>query len=333
MGIWYDKQKKRYAATVGSGKQGTRIKKLFQLKRDAEYWHSEQIRRMNSLGHHYTFNEETQVIDMIDQYLKALQDKTPDHQRAVQRGITDILNELGIVFFKDLSKQKVHRYRNVKNLSPRTINKKMGYVKSMCKHLYNEGWIHDDPMKGLEKKKSTKIEKRALDKREMGEILRVAKERSPDHWFPIIFTGFILALRKGELLTLEWSDIDFENKKVHIRDKPHLVIEGQPHRCKWGSSRVLPLFPELEQLLHGLHQKSNFIFPNYKGGMKWFNINRDFPKSFKGANIDRPEEVTPHTLRHTRISQLLCYEKSNPLEVKISPLLGATHTFWVAWMA
>ena len=117
-------------------------------------------------------------------------------------------------------------------------------------------------------------------------------------------------------MTLEWSDIDLINKNVHIRDKPHLIIEGQPHRCKWGSSRVLPLYPELEKLLGALPRDSNFIFPNNKGGMRWFNVNRDFPKSFRGAKIDRMEEITPHSLRHTRISQFLCYEKSNPLEVK-----------------
>ena len=146
--------------------------------------------------------------------------------------------------------------------------------------------------------------------------VKAVQRKSPHVWFPIIFTGLRLALRKGELLTLEWTDLDYANKKIYIRDKPHIILDKQPHHCKWGSSRTLPFYPELEKLFSALPKTSNFIFPNDNNGVRWFNVNRDFLKAIKDANISRVQEVVPHSLRHTRISQLLCYENRNIKEVQ-----------------
>lgn len=111
--------------------------------------------------------------------------------------------------------------------------------------------------------------------------------------------------------------IDYKYKRVRIKDKPNIIIEGVPHICKWGSSRVLPLYSELEKLFKSLPQNSNFIFPNEDGSMRWNNINRDFPIVISGAKIENIKEITPHVLRHTRISQLVCYEKRHVKEIQV----------------
>jgi integrase len=303
-------------AVVGSGNQGTRIKKSFHLKRDADVWFHERQVEHQSEESSYIFTPETTIEEMLEQYLKSLDTRTKSHRADINRSVLEVTQSLGIHFLKDLTSQQVHRYRNRSDQSPRTINKKLGYLKSMCSHLESEGWIDQSPLRNLKKKPSIKREKRALDKIETKELLRAVHAKSPNVWFPIIFTGLRLALRKGELLTLEFSDLDFDNKKIYIRDKPHLLILGEPHNCKWGSSRTLPLYPELEKLFQSLPRTSNFIFPTSDGSLRWNNVSRDFATAISCAKINRVKEITPHSLRHTRISQLICYEKCHIKEVQ-----------------
>ena len=317
MAIAKDPKSGKWIAQIGSGDQGTRKKKRFSHKKDAEAWVREQESFFESEESKYPFGPQTLVSDMLSLYLKSLTHRNSEYVREIKVSAEAIFKACKIKIFDDLNPRRLTPFRLRDDLSPRTRNKRLGFLKSMCRFLEAEGWILKSPLVGLKSISGIKPEKRALDQVETEELLRAAHANSPKDWFPIIFTGLRLALRKGELLTLEWGDLDLTYKRVHIRDKPHIILDGQPHKCKWGSSRVLPLYPELEKILLSLPQRNNFIFPNPLGNIRWNNVNRDFPLAIQGAKIDRIKEVTPHTLRHTRISQLICYEKRNIKEVQV----------------
>ncbi|MBF0243902.1 MAG: site-specific integrase [Planctomycetes bacterium] len=332
MGVRFDAKIKKFIAQVGSGKLGTRKKKTFDLKRDAERWCREEGQRRDVGDHRARFQGESLVTDMLDVYMESMKHRTRLHQNDVRAGIEHILTVTKVRFFRDLKPTIIHRFKNVDGQSPRTINKKLGYIKTMCNHLEKHGWISKNPLTHLEKLKYIKGSKRALTSDECDELLKTVYANSPDVFFPIVFTGLRLALRKGELLTLEWTDIDFNRDTVSIKDKPHILVNGEPHHCKWGSSRVLPLFPELKKLLQKLPRTSTFVFPTEDGSMRWHNFNRDFVLAMRGAKIEQINQVTPHTLRHTRISQLISYEKRNIKEVQrfaghsnLQTTIGYTH--------
>jgi integrase len=78
----------------------------------------------------------------------------------------------------------------------------IGYVKTMCRHLDFEGWSYKNPIENIRRISSIRTDKRELTKEETKELLSKIYKNYPDVWFPIIFTGLRLALRKGELLTL-----------------------------------------------------------------------------------------------------------------------------------
>jgi integrase len=104
---------------------------------------------------------------------------------------------------------------------------------------------------------------------------------------------------------LEWENIDFENKVVRICDKPHVLINGEPFRCKWGSSRVIPLKQGVIDNLLKLDRKSQWVFQNKLGNNLFNNLLRRFRSALKKTKIVRSSEVCIHTLRHTWISHLL----------------------------
>ncbi len=122
-----------------------------------------------------------------------------------------------------------------------------------------------------------------------------------------------------EAATLEWDDIDLGNRLVHIHNKPHIMVNREPFFCKWGSQRSIPLKLSVIKLLMSLPRTSNWVFPTGNGKMRFNNFNREFDRAKMKAGLSRPQEVTPHSLRHTWISQLL----ANGVDLKsVSAMAG-----------
>jgi integrase len=74
-------------------------------------------------------------------------------------------------------------------------------------------------------------------------------------WKAFISTAYCCGLRKSEILNLVWSDIDFENRYIHINPKenrnPTIEWEPKDHEC-----RVVPMPDETTQLLADLQAES-----------------------------------------------------------------------------
>ncbi len=101
-----------------------------------------------------------------------------------------------------------------------------------------------------------------------------------------LFGGF----RKSELFELKWTDIDFRNRIIHIRD------------AKSGSNETIPMSDLLFEVLSG-HPKgdSEYIFPG-KGGKK--RVDSRIANNIKKI-ADLPSSFRPwHGLRHAFASAL-----------------------------
>lgn len=166
------------------------------------------------------------------------------------------------------------------------------------------------------KQQEKREKKKALTKEELTEFLDLAeKYASPIlfvAWWTLAYTG----LRRGELLALEWSDIDFENRTLRV-ERTLVRISGQlstqsPKTKK--SRRVITLDPRTIEILKNwrLKQKkilfkngagkSELVFSNSSGGYLMESRLRDELRKFlkkHGLPI-----ITVHSLRHTHASIL-----------------------------
>jgi integrase len=61
-------------------------------------------------------------------------------------------------------------------------------------------------------------------------------------WRPMFATGVFAGLRPGEIRSLQWSDVDFAARLIHVQRS-----DGGP--CKDGESRAVPLSPALASVL------------------------------------------------------------------------------------
>ena len=150
----------------------------------------------------------------------------------------------------------------------------------------------------------------------------------------------LTGLRVGELLALEWSDIDFENRRLYVRQHAVKIapnkFEVQPG-TKNGKNRYVTIPENLIEFLEKskLNAKSYLVFPktdntlntpsswksawnSYINTLNWKN------SGYKGSKFDpkgypKSIKINPHQLRHTYAT--LLYKSGTDLKTA-SKLLG-----------
>ena len=79
--------------------------------------------------------------------------------------------------------------------------------------------IENNPALDLGKriiKKKKKVEVVILEYKELLEFLELFNRNKPEYWH-IVFTLALSGVRIGECLALQWRDIDFEKRTLHVR--------------------------------------------------------------------------------------------------------------------
>lgn len=147
-------------------------------------------------------------------------------------------------------------------------------------------------------------------------------------WRALISVAYGSGLRRGEILHLTWSDIDFENQRIHVQTKPssRCLIEWEP---KDHENRVVPMSAESTQLLADIQADSEegfayiFISPRRFKRIKqreaagqWNsrseavnNVGRDFDV------IRRRSGTAPCTLHDLRRSAITNWAQRLPIQV------------------
>lgn len=140
----------------------------------------------------------------------------------------------------------------------------------------------------------------------------------------LYYVALILGLRLGELLGLQWTDINWTEATLTIRRQAQDVGGRKQLRDATktrAGARVLPIPPRLLARLQDRKRAAMFIFPNEDGGML---SPGNFERHWRGGRAGKrkadgtdkrvmgmrdkagvPDYVTPHTFRHTVATRLL----------------------------
>lgn len=126
-------------------------------------------------------------------------------------------------------------------------------------------------------------------------------------------------IRKGECIHLEVEDFDWEEHKLHIRNKPKFGF-----RTKTKRNRSIPINSMLQDLVEEMKSENAFpneglVFKSQRGKCllngNW--LQRKFKDFVIKANL--PEELSLHNLRHTHATTLI---KEGASIYSVSKLLG-----------
>jgi integrase len=127
----------------------------------------------------------------------------------------------------------------------------------------------------------------------------------------LIVFAVLTGMRRGELVSLRWTDIDLTNRLIHIRNKDDFTAKGM-------RPRTVPMNQDLFGLFQKMNPESEHVFVDasgkpYQGA--WVT------KYFKRAVIrcGLPNKIHLHSLRHTYASWLV--QSSTPL-AEVQKLLG-----------
>ena len=107
---------------------------------------------------------------------------------------------------------------NKSPLSPSTINREVEIIRSMLSKAVRWNFLGKNPACQVEDYDEDNKRERFLSNEEMRRLLRATKKSN----LPILRAAVYLALqtgmRKGELLNLRWTDINFESRQILVRD-------------------------------------------------------------------------------------------------------------------
>ncbi len=191
----------------------------------------------------------------------------------------------------------------------RTVNKCHTLLSGILRYGIRYRWLIHNPAAEVPKlragteRRDGPIAENILTPSEVQRLLVAVDER----WYMLLLMAVSTGLRQGELLGLQWGDIDWRNKEVHVRRQ---YTSGHFSELKTKHSRrKVGLGNELLNALRGWKLRCpkgqfDLVFPNGVGNPENHGnvLRRGFYPTLRRAKL---HHVRFHDLRHTYASFLI----------------------------
>lgn len=231
--------------------------------------------------------------------------------------LTDINCEHLNRFYVKLG-QKGQNKRTGEGLSPKTIMEHHRLIHGIFNQAMKEGLVRFNPAEtasppSVKKKEASFFEEETIEE------IKKCLEKEPLKWRCITLLMIATGARRGEIMGLKWSSVDFKNDKIKICNnllysKQRGIYEDTP---KTGVSRYVGVNHSVMQLL-AQHRKEQTLL-RLKMGDRWVNTVYCFTR--ENGEPMHPDSITdwlnkfskkydlphinPHKFRHTQVSLLI----------------------------
>jgi integrase len=192
---------------------------------------------------------------------------------------------------KNISPLDVDRVRVnlLKKLKPQTVQHVLEVLKRISNFAVNKNLCPAIPFK-IPKLKFSNLQTEDLTSEQLEGLLRAIDEDIHPLAGLLMKMALFTGMRRGELFSLKWADVDFERGFISIRGP------------KGGQDAKIPLNAEAREVLEALPRDSEYCFSG-RGGRKRIDINKAVNVIKKRAGL--PREFRPlHGLRHVYASML-----------------------------
>jgi integrase len=150
-----------------------------------------------------------------------------------------------------------------------------------------------------------------LSRDEVAALLEVSRHHMPD-WYPWLLCGLRTGMRAGELLALQWGDLDWRGSYVQVRRN---IVRGQLTTPKNHQRRRVDMSRQLRAELRLWRRRQRavwlkhgqpfpeWVFPSVTGtALDESNVRKAFNRLLDAADLHRRG---PHQMRHSFASLLL----------------------------
>lgn len=211
------------------------------------------------------------------------------YERRDKINVKHLISAFKNSYLSQITPAMIEEYKadRLQNVSPASVNRELACLKHMYSMAIEWEMIKSNPAKMVKLLKEPSGRIRYLKPEEVNALL----DECADHIKPIVVVAINTGMRKSEILSLKWRDVDLENKKITIIN------------TKNNESRVIPinktLYNELAPLLK--NSKSEYVLLG-KDGCPIGDFKKGFTSALKRAKI---EDFRFHDLRHTFGSQMV----------------------------
>ena len=225
-------------------------------------------------------------------YSESKRPNTKERDRLILKRFCDFIKNkrLSQITEFDLKRFQTERQLKVSKLS---VNRELSGLRHVFNVAIREGHITDSPMQNVKAFKVEYKKQHILSEDEMRRLLEATGRSQSLHLHSICVVAINTAMRRQEILDLEWNDLDFFQNGINVKN------------TKAGRDRWVPMSPELRDMFLKLPSmgKSDYVFPDPRTGKPHKRFMRDsFDVAKKRAGI---EKFRFHDFRHNAATHML----------------------------
>ncbi len=216
-----------------------------------------------------------------------LSPKTYDNAARVMKLFGEFIGRKKLAELKPDDLEEYKKWRKGKVMDS-TVNIDMRTLKAALQVAVDWGRIESNPFRQVRQIRGTRKLIRPLTKEEFVRLY----DKIEEPWLKdIIVFAVLTGLRRGEIMNLQWKDVDLERKTITIQS-------SEEYRVKHGKVRVLPLSNEAHSILTRQQGGGQWVFVNGCGErLKDEFVSKKFKHYARVAEL--PEEIHFHSLRAT----------------------------------
>lgn len=218
-----------------------------------------------------------------------------------------IYNFFGYTELKEIKRIDFQRFINQLDISTDYIKKITSYIRACIKYAIADKLLVDD-FTILATINGDNSRKRKIDYLSLDEIKRLINyckvNRKKDEVCYLVLLAIATGARIGELISLHWSDIDFEKQKITINKTYSFATRKDGLTKTQSSIRTIAINSEMLSLLKELQAKNtDRIFESKKGVIYTkYRISTHLQKIVRNADIKK--QIVFHSLRHCHVAML-----------------------------
>ena len=199
-----------------------------------------------------------------------------------------MLSEIGPDLVENYkAKRKAQITRRKTPVTEATINREIALMKTIFNKAIEWGRIEKNPLISVKKyKENHQKDMRILTDEEAIQLIDSASA----HLRPVLIIALNAGMRRNEILSLKWKNIDFRKGMIFIEDS------------KSGRSREVYMNGLIFKALKELPQNSDYVFPNQETGKHILDVKTSFKTACKKVAI---KGLRFHDLRHTAATKMV----------------------------
>jgi integrase len=220
-----------------------------------------------------------------------------------------LIKALGKKRLDEISMIQVERYKQDRRktkskreefYSPASVNRELELLSAIFNHAIDSDIIVPNPCRKVKRFDEDNARNRYLSYEEEVRLLALLRGRR-GHLLPIVQLAIHTGLRKSELLSLRWANVDFQRGLIH-------ALNSQRERTKGKKNRSIPMNSMAREILlslsaHNMSKKvtTEYVFFNPQTGTHLGDIKKGFAAACQDAKI---EDFCFHDLRRTAATRL-----------------------------